>query len=147
MRFNPPTWLSNCNFETMSSFFAFAWDILASKSKLLDCITSRVVLVFPESYSKVIPSLAISAAFNWAAVETRTLSADWKKDQEFAVWVFISFFLSSNNRLFFSFLCLNFLIDEKFLPPCIIGHEIVAFTVSCSSSSIVELKSLFSVFE
>ena len=32
--------------------------ILASKSKLVDWITSKVVLVFPESYSSVIPSFA-----------------------------------------------------------------------------------------
>ena len=60
----------------MKSLFALANDILASKSKLLDWMSSRVVLVFPESYSKVIPSLAISAAFNWASVAINTLSDD-----------------------------------------------------------------------
>ena len=40
--------------------------ILASKSKLRDWMSSSVVLVFPESYSKVMPSLAISAALSCA---------------------------------------------------------------------------------
>ena len=39
-------------------------------------MTSRVVLVLPESYSKVIPSLAISAAFNCDLVASRMLFAD-----------------------------------------------------------------------
>ena len=42
---------------------------------------------------------------------------------------------------------LDFLIEEIFFPPLIKGQVIVAFTVSCSSSSTVAFKSLFSVFE
>ena len=60
----------------MKSLSDFANAILASKSKLLDWISSRVVLVLPESYSKVIPSLAISAAFNCALVASSTLLED-----------------------------------------------------------------------
>ena len=41
----------------------------------------------------------------------------------------------------------DFLTDEIFSPPLIIGQEIVALTVSSSFSSIVELKSLFSDLE
>ena len=61
-----------------------------------------MVLVFPESYSKVIPSLAISAAFSWALVASRTLFEDWKSDQELVVSVIILFFVSckiSSNSL------------------------------------------------
>ena len=48
------------------------------KSKLLDCINSNVERVFPESYSKVIPSFAISAAFNCALGSFKTRF--WKID-------------------------------------------------------------------
>ena len=41
----------------------------------------------------------------------------------------------------------DFLIEEIFSPPLIIGQVIVALTVSWSVSSIVELKSLFSDLE
>ena len=41
----------------------------------------------------------------------------------------------------------DFLIEDIFSPPLIKGQVIVAFTVSSSFSSIVELKSLFSDFE
>ena len=59
-----PSSLESSNCDTMKSLSDLAKAILASKSKLLDWISSSVVLVLPESYSKVIPSLAISAAFN-----------------------------------------------------------------------------------
>jgi len=42
-----------------------------------DWITSSVVLLVPDSYSKVIPSFAISAAFTWALIESRTPFEDW----------------------------------------------------------------------
>ena len=41
----------------------------------------------------------------------------------------------------------DFFIAETFSPPLIIGQVIVAFTLSSSFSSILELKSLLSVFE
>ena len=41
----------------------------------------------------------------------------------------------------------DFLIEDIFSPPFIIGQVIVAFTDSSSFLSIVELKSLFSDFE
>ena len=72
-----PSWNASSNLEIIKSRSALANAILASKSKLLDWMTSRVVLVLPESYSNVIPSLAISAAFNWASVAVNTLSDDW----------------------------------------------------------------------
>ena len=71
-----PSSLESSNCDTMKSLSDLAKAILASKSKLLDWISSSVVLVLPESYSKVIPSLAISEAFNCAFVANKTLSAD-----------------------------------------------------------------------
>ena len=68
---------NSSNLDTAKSLSAFALLILASKSKLLDWITSRVVRVFPESYSRVIPSLAISAALTCAWVDFNTLSDYW----------------------------------------------------------------------
>ena len=59
-----PSCLASSNWDTTKSLSDLAKAILASKSKLLDWINSRVVLVLPESYSKLMPSLAISAAFN-----------------------------------------------------------------------------------
>ena len=72
-----PSWKASSNLEIMKSLSALAKAILESKSKLLDWITSSVVLVLPESYSSVIPSFAISAAFNWDSVAVNTLSDDW----------------------------------------------------------------------
>ena len=80
---NVPSWKANSTWEIIKSLSALAKAILASNSKLLDWMTSRVVLVFPESYSRVIPSFAISAAFNWDLVASRTLLDDWYFDQEF----------------------------------------------------------------
>ena len=54
---------------------------------------------------------------------------------------------SSANRKDLCLLKDDFLIEEIFSPPLIIGHVTVALTVSLFNSSIVELKSLFSVFE
>jgi hypothetical protein len=61
----------------MRSLVALAWDILEFNKRVLDWINSSVVLVLPELYSKVIPSFAISAAFNWERVASSTLSDDW----------------------------------------------------------------------
>ena len=61
-----PIWLASSNCETIKSLSALEKAILASKRRLLDCTTSNVVLVFPESYSSEIPSFAISAAFSCA---------------------------------------------------------------------------------
>ena len=61
-----PRTVRSSNLETIKSLSALAFAILAFKSKLLDWMTSKVVLVFPDSYSKVMPSLAISAAFTCA---------------------------------------------------------------------------------
>ena len=72
-----PTATINFSFEIIRSRSAFAWSIRAFSNKLLDWMTSSVVLVFPESYSNVMPSLAISAALTCASVAIKTLSADW----------------------------------------------------------------------
>ena len=61
----------------MKSLSALAFEILAFKRRLLDWINSSVDLVLLESYSEVIPSLAISAAFSWACVADKTLFEDW----------------------------------------------------------------------
>ena len=96
--------------------------------------------MLPESYSKVMPSLAISAAFSCAFVASSTLLEDWYSDHAFEISVIILFFVSCSINLDFSLLYENFFIDEIFSPPLIIGHVIVAFTVSWSVLSIVELK-------
>ena len=134
-----PSWKASSNLEIMKSLSALAKAILESKSKLLDWITSRVVLVLPESYSNVIPSLAISAAFNWDSVAINTLSDDWYLDHALVVSVPTLFSASSANNKDLCFFKDDFLIEEIFSPPLIIGQVIVALTVSWSSSSIVEL--------
>ena len=93
------------------------------------------------------PSFAISAALNWVLVASSTLFEDWYFDHTFEVSVFTLFLVSCKISCA---LCLSkedFFIAEMFSPPLIIGHEIIAFTVSSFFSSIVELKSLFSDFE
>jgi len=142
-----PIWSDNSASEITKSLSALANAILASSNKLRDWMTSRVVLVFPESYSKVIPSLAISAAFNWASVAVSTLSEDWYLDQAFVVSVIALFSASFDKSKYLCFFKENFLIDETFSPPFIMGQVTVALTVSLSISSIVELKSLFSDLE
>ena len=42
-----------------------------------DWITSKVVRLFPDSYSRVIPSLAISAALTCDSIDVKTLLEDW----------------------------------------------------------------------
>ena len=54
------------------------------------------------------------------------------------------FFVSCKSNCDCCLLNDDFLIDEIFSPPFIIGHVIVAFTVSSSFSFIDELKSSFS---
>ena len=127
-----PICLANSNCETIKSLSALAYAILASNKRLLDWITSNVVLVFPESYSRVMPSLAISAAFNWAFVASKTLFKDLNFDQEFEVSELTLFFVSSSNNFARCFSKLDFLIEEMFSPPFIIGQVIVALTVSSS---------------
>ena len=51
--------------------------ILEFNKIVRDWMTSSVVLLFPDSYSKVIPSFAISAAFTWDLIESKTLFEDW----------------------------------------------------------------------
>ena len=89
-----PKCLASSEWDTSKSLSDLANAILASKSKLLDWINSSVVLVLPESYSKVIPSLAISAALSWAFVASRLLLEDWYFDHASEISVFILFFVS-----------------------------------------------------
>ena len=142
-----PNRLASSNWDTTKSLSDLAKAILASKSKLLDWINSSVVLVLPESYSRLIPSLAISAAFSWALVASNTLLEDWNFDQALEISVFILFLVSWRINWYLCLLKEDFLIEEIFSPPLIIGQVIVALTVSWSVSSIVELKSLFSDLE
>ena len=46
--------------------------ILEFNNIVLDWITSKVDLSLPASYSRVIPSLAISAALSWDKVASKT---------------------------------------------------------------------------
>jgi hypothetical protein len=91
----------------------------------------------PVSYSRVMPSLAISAALSWAFVASSTLLKDWYFDQALEISVLILFFVSFNINWNLCLLYEDFFIDEIFSPPLIIGHVIVAFTVSLSISYIV----------
>ena len=124
-----PSWKASSNLEIIKSLSALANAILASKSRLLDWMTSRVVLVLPESYSSVIPSLAISAAFNWASVATNTLFDDWYLDHALVVSVITLFSASSDNSKDLCFFKDDFLIEEIFYPPLIIGQVIFAISV------------------
>ena len=142
-----PICFASSNWDTIKSLSALAKAILESNKRLLDWITSRVVLVFPESYSSVIPSFAISAAFSCDLVAWRTLLEDWYFDQELDVSVVILFFISWRISWKRCLLKDDFLIEDIFSPPLIIGHVTVALTLSLSRSSIVELKSLFSDLE
>ena len=111
---NEPICLESSNCDTIKSLSDLAKAILASKSKLLDWINSSVVLVLPESYSKVIPSFAISAALSWDSVAINTLSDDWYLDQALVVSeiaLFSASWESSKNLCFFKF---DFFIEEKF---------------------------------
>ena len=134
-----PIFFANSNWDTMKSLSDFAKAILASNRRLLDCINSKVVLVLLESYSKVIPSFAISAAFNWALVASNTLLDDWYLDHELEISEVILFLVSWSINWYRCLLYVDFLIEEIFSPPLIIGQVIVALTVSSSISSIVEL--------
>ena len=53
-----PNCFASSNCEIIKSLWALAKAIRDSSKRLLDWITSSVVRVFPESYSRVIPSLA-----------------------------------------------------------------------------------------
>ena len=69
----------------------------------------------------------------------KTLSEDWNFDHELVVSVINLLSASLDNKRDFCFFNDDFLIDEIFSPPLIIGQVIVALTVSWSNSSIVEL--------
>ena len=109
-----PSWNASSNLEIMKSLSALANAILDSRSKLLDWMTSKVVLVLPESYSNEIPSLAISAAFNWDPVALNTLSDDWNLDHALVIWVITLFSASSDNNKDLCFIKDDFLIEEIF---------------------------------
>ena len=99
---NVPSWKANSTWEIIKSLSAFAKAILDSNNRLLDWITSSVVRVLPESYSSVIPSLAISAALSCALVASSTLLDDWYFDQAFEISVLILFFVSFNINWYLS---------------------------------------------
>ena len=64
----------NCDIKKFLS--EVAKFILESNKIARDWITSKVVLLLPDSYSKVMPSLAISAALTCALIESKTLFED-----------------------------------------------------------------------
>ena len=65
------------NWEIRKFLSEVAKLIRDSNKIVLDWIISNVVLLLPDSYSKVIPSFAISAAFTWDLIESNTLLEDW----------------------------------------------------------------------
>ena len=64
------------NLDIRNFFSEFAKFILEFNKIVLDWITSRVVRLFPDSYSKVIPSLAISAALTCDLIDVNKLFED-----------------------------------------------------------------------
>ena len=64
------------NCEIRKSLSELAKFILEFSKIVRDWMTSNVVLPLPDSYSKVIPSFAISAAFTWDLMESKTLFED-----------------------------------------------------------------------
>ena len=60
------------NWEIRKFLSELARLILESSKIVRDCITSNVVLFVPDSYSKVIPSFAISAALTCDSIEFNT---------------------------------------------------------------------------
>ena len=137
-------WLISSNWDTIKFFSASANEILASSKRLLDWMTSKVVLSLPESYSSEIPSFAISAALSWALVASSMLFEDKYLDQKLEVSLKTLFLVSCKISWWRCLSKDDFLIAEIFSPPLIKGHVIVALIVSSSFSSILELKSLFS---
>ena len=77
-------------------------------------MTSSVVRVLPESYSSVIPSLAISAALSWDDLAAKTLFEDWYLDQKFEVSIEILFLASCKRSLARSFFMEDFFIEDIF---------------------------------
>ena len=139
--FKRPTDFKSSNCDNRRFLSELARLILAVKRIVFDWITSSVVLPSPVSYSTVIPSWAISAAFTCARTEDNKLSEDWNLDQALATFVslVLTALSKSNCFRFCKFLLLS--RDAEFFPPWNIGHEISALTVSCSLSSYDELKS------
>ena len=67
---------------------------------VLDWMTSNVDLPRPDSYSTVIPSLAVSAAFTCTLTELNKLFEDWKLDHALATFVLFVLRALSNNNFF-----------------------------------------------
>ena len=72
-----PTADKSLNLDIRKFFSEFSKFILEFNKIVRDWITSKVVLLLPDSYSRVIPSFAISAAFTWDSIEFKTLWEDW----------------------------------------------------------------------
>ena len=72
-----PTVDKRLNLDIRKSLSEVARFILEFNKIVRDCITSKVLLPLPDSYSRVIPSFAISAAFTWDSIEFKTLWEDW----------------------------------------------------------------------
>ena len=65
------------NWDIRKFLSALARSILEFNKIDRDWMTSNVVLLLPDSYSKVTPSFAISAALTWDRIESNTLLEDW----------------------------------------------------------------------
>ena len=97
--------------------------------------------MLPVSYSRVIPSFAISAALNWAVVASKTPFDELYVVQAFAVSMFTWSDISLKRSCFSSTVNFAFFTEDRFFPPLKIGHLTVAFTSSLSLSSTVVLMS------
>ena len=116
---NLPTADKRLNWEIKKSLSELAKFILEFSKIVRDWITSRVVLPLPDSYSKVIPSFAISAAFTCDLIESSTPFEDWYFDHALVTSVSFFFLLSWSKSSFW------FLISWDFLKLNIYIIEIV----------------------
>ena len=115
--FKRPIDLSKLNCERIKFLSESALVINALSNKELDCITSKVVLPTPLSYSAVIPSLAISAALTWASTEDNKLWLDKKFDHALATTASLVLTALSRRSLFRVFKFLFLFKFALFYPP------------------------------
>ena len=80
-------------------------------------MTSKVDLPRPDSYSTVIPSLAISAALTCSLIELSKLFDDCKLDHALATLELFVFMAFSNNNFFLFCTFLLLLSEAVFFPP------------------------------
>ena len=95
------------NWDRKNCLSEFAKLILELSKMELDCMTSRVDLPDPDSYSLVMPSYAISAALTWDLMDCKKLLDDWKLDQALATAASADLLASSYNNSFWRFVAKN----------------------------------------